>query len=49
MVLVGSGIVLALLATAALLPTDRAPAWLRAYAGVAIACGVLVVVIAVLA
>jgi hypothetical protein len=49
MVLVSGAIVLALLAALALLPTDRAPAWLRTYIAVAIGCGILVVVIATFA
>ena len=46
MVLVGGGIVLALLALAALVPRDRLPGWVSVYIGVALACGVLVVLVA---
>lgn len=48
MVLVGCGIVLVLLALTALIPTDRLPSWLSVYLGVALACAVLVVVVALL-
>ena len=48
MVLIGGAIVLVLLALAALIPTDRLPGWLSVYLGVALACGVLVVVVALL-
>lgn len=49
MVLVGGGIVVSLLALAALIPRDRLPGWLRVYIGVAVACGILVVLVAMFA
>jgi hypothetical protein len=46
MVLVGGGIVLVLVALLVLLPTDRLPSWLSVYIGVAIACAIVVVLVA---
>ena len=43
MLVVHLGIVLVLLALAALLPIDRLPGWLNLYLGVAIASAILVV------
>lgn len=47
-VLIGGGIVLALIALVAMIPFDRLPPWLGVYIRVAIACGTLVVVVAML-
>lgn len=49
MVLVTGAIVLALLALVVLFPFDRLPPWLAVYVRVALACGALVVVVAVIA
>ena len=48
MVLLVGGIVLALIAMMALVPYHRLPPWLAVYIRVAIACGILVVFVAVL-
>lgn len=44
MLVVHVGIILVLLAMAALLPIDRLPAWLNLYLGVALGCAILAAV-----